>query len=359
MSEDDGSEKQFEASRKKLEDARAKGETVKSTDLNTAASYGGLAIVVFAIGGVTLSNLGGDLASLIDQADEISVVIFSGNPTPLVGGVILSTMTNMAGWFLIPALMVLVSLIGQQAIVVAPDKLRPKLSRISPISGLKNKFGRQGLFEFAKATTKLVIYCVVLAFYLRGKVDRIMLTMSLSPKQILIELGRLSSALMLIVLGVATTLGIIDFVWQYLEHHRKNRMTRKEMMDEMKQSEGDPKLKQQRRQKGISIAMNQMLSDVPTADVIVVNPTHYAVALKWDRNSIGAPVCVAKGVDEIAARIRELAAENSIPIHSDPPTARSLFATVDVGEEISPEHYSVVATAIRFAESLRGKVRNA
>ena len=117
-------------------------------------------------------------------------------------------------------------------------------------------------------------------------------------------------------------------------------------------------LKQQRRQKGIAIAMIQMLADVPTADVIVVNPTHYAVALKWSRESAGAPICVAKGVDEIAARIRDLATENMVPIHSDPPTARTLFATVKVGDEISPEHYGAVAAAIRFAESVAQKAKH-
>jgi flagellar biosynthetic protein FlhB len=138
---------------------------------------------------------------------------------------------------------------------------------------------------------------------------------------------------------------------------RKHRMSHKEMRDEHKQMEGDPHMKQERRQRAIDIAMNKMLADVPDADVVVVNPTHYAVALKWDRKRGTAPKCVAKGVDEVAAKIREIAAENGVALHSDPPTARAIHASVEVGDEIRPEHYRAVAAAIRFAEALRKKAR--
>ena len=134
-------------------------------------------------------------------------------------------------------------------------------------------------------------------------------------------------------------------------------MSRKELTDETKNSEGDPHMKQQRRQKGVSIAMNQMLADVPEADVIIVNPTHYAVALKWDRLSPGAPVCVAKGVDLVAARIRERATEAGVPIHSDPPTARALHATLEIGQQVPHDHYKAVAAAIRFADRIRKAVK--
>jgi flagellar biosynthetic protein FlhB len=134
-------------------------------------------------------------------------------------------------------------------------------------------------------------------------------------------------------------------------------MTRKELTDEMKQSEGDPHIKAQRRQKAIEIATKQMIADVAKADVVIVNPTHYAVALKWERGAKRAPLCVAKGVDEVAARIREVAAEAGVPIHSDPPTARALYAAVDIGQEIHPDHYRPVAAAIRFAEKMRRRSR--
>jgi flagellar biosynthesis protein FlhB len=134
-------------------------------------------------------------------------------------------------------------------------------------------------------------------------------------------------------------------------------MSRKELMDETKDAEGDPHMKQQRRQKGQELAMNQMMADVPEADVVLVNPTHYAVALKWSRMPGAAPVCVAKGIDEMALAIRKKAIEAGVPVHSDPPTARALFASVAIGQEIPEKTYRAVAAAIRFAEEIRQKAR--
>jgi flagellar biosynthetic protein FlhB len=125
----------------------------------------------------------------------------------------------------------------------------------------------------------------------------------------------------------------------------------------MKEAEGDPHLKQHRRMRAQELAMNQMMADVPGADVVIVNPTHYAVALAWDRGPGSAPVCVAKGRDQVAARIRETARQAGVPVHADPPTARALFATVEIGAQIAPEHYRPVAAAIRFAEAMRRKAR--
>ncbi len=129
-----------------------------------------------------------------------------------------------------------------------------------------------------------------------------------------------------IVITIALAIGAADYLWQYAEHMRKNRMSRKEIQDETKDAEGDPHVKQQRRQRAQEIATNQMMAEVPKADVVIVNPTHFAVVLKWSRRSGSAPVCVAKGVDEVAAAIRTTAGQSGVPIHSDPPTARALHA---------------------------------
>ena len=170
-------------------------------------------------------------------------------------------------------------------------------------------------------------------------------------------MARLVLEFLFIVVLIQLALGGVDYLWQVFRHRQRNRMSRKEMMDEFKDSEGDPHLKSARRQRAQEVATNRMLTDVASANVVVVNPTHYAVALKWDRSKGGAPVCVAKGVDEIARKIRERAAEHGVPIHSDPPTARAIHATVEIGQEIRVEHYRAVAAAIRFAEAMRRRVR--
>lgn len=359
MSQDpeEGAEKSHEPTPKKLEDARRRGEIPKSTDLTTAAVYLGVLLVLTALGGRTLTDFGGTLSTLLADADTLSAEWFEAGGRPFSAALVAALAAPVLIWLGLPAGLALASLIGQRAIVFAPEKLALKLNRLSLLQNAKNKFGRGGLFEFAKSAVKLVIYSAVLGIFLHRQLPEIIVTAQLNPAAALSALGRMTIAFLSIVLAVAVVLGLVDIVWQHEEHRRKNMMSRKELTDEAKQSEGDPHIKQQRRQRAQEIAMNSMLSDVPKADVVVVNPTHYAVALRWTRMPGSAPICVAKGVDQIAARIRECAIEAAVPIHRDPPSARALFATVEIGQEIRPEHYEAVAAAIRFAEAMRLKAR--
>jgi len=357
MSDDDSGEKSHEPTQKKLDDARKKGEFPKSADLTTAAAYGGFLLAAVAFGAASLSALGAALSNLLSRSDTLAPLWFSSSGVPLAMGLSAVVLKPLMVWFGLPALAALLATLVQRAFVVAPDKLQPKLSRISILSNAKNKFGRSGLFEFAKSFVKLGVYSTVLGVYLYRQLPAILATAQLNPEMALSTLADLAIGFLAIVLVIAGTIGAIDLLWQHQEHHRKNMMSRKEMTDEHKQSEGDPHVKQQRRQRGYDIAMNKMLKDVADADVVIVNPEHYAVALKWSREAGAAPVCVAKGVDEIAARIREIASESGIPLHRDPPTARALHASVEIGQEISPQHYRAVAAAIRFAEMMRARAR--
>lgn len=355
MSGEEAAEKSHEPSQKKLDEARKRGEVPRSADLTTAAGYGGLVLVGFGAGPMMAQSLGSALVAPLERAGALAPAVFGGGGSAISGGLILTVAGALWPLFAAPAALALLSVLAQRGLVVAPGKIAPKLDRISPIKGVANKFGRAGLFEFTKSFAKLALYCVILAVYLRRQMPRLLGQIHLSPGQIAAEMGRLCLGLMTLVLLVAMGLGALDLLFQRAEHIRKNRMSRKELTDETKESEGDPHLKGERRQKGVEIAMNQMIADVPAADVVVVNPTHYAVALAWDRGAGGAPRCVAKGVDAVAARIREAAIEAGVPLHSDPPTARALHATVEIGEEIAPDHYRAVAAAIRFAEAMRRK----
>ena len=350
--EDESAEKEHEPTQRKLDEARRKGEVPKSNDLVTAASYAGMALSGFALGGAGLLAVGDAGVVLFDQADRLAGLMEEG-ARPVVGGLMLHIAAALAPFFLVPALAAIAMLVAQQALVFAPEKLQPKLSRISPLSNAKQKFGRTGLFEFAKSTVKLLIIGTLLWLFLLARLPRILGTIHLGPGLVSVEMMKLMLEFLVLVVAILVAIGAADFFWQRHEHFRKQRMTHKEMRDEMKNTEGDPHMKQARRQRGHDIATNRMLGEVPKADVVIVNPTHYAVALKWDRAAGGAPVCVAKGVDEVATAIRRLAAEAGVPIHSDPPTARALHATVALKEEIAPEHYRAVAAAIRFAERMR------
>lgn len=353
----EASDKEHEPTQKKLDDARKKGEIARSTDLTTAAAYFGMLIAATALGATSLKGLGETLSGLLSGAASLSDDAFAGGGRAFTGALLLDTSALLAPLFAIPALAAMLVIIATRSFVVTPEKLAPKLSRISPLSNAKNKFGRAGLFEFAKSFAKLSIYSVVMGVFLWQRLPQMLATIGLTPGIATVTLLDLSLDFLVIVLIIAGAIGGIDLLWQQQEHLRKNRMSRKELMDESKQNEGDPHMKQQRRQRGYDIAMNRMLADVPDADVIVVNPTHYAVALKWTRHHGAAPVCVAKGVDEVAARIREVAAEAGVPIHRDPPTARAIHATVDIGEEIRPDQYRAAAVAIRFAEEIRRKAK--
>ncbi|UWP88768.1 EscU/YscU/HrcU family type III secretion system export apparatus switch protein [Aliiroseovarius crassostreae] len=357
MADGEDDDKQHEATQKKLDDARKRGEVPRSQDLTTTAAFGGVLIVGAALGARSLEALGTFLANLLARADTFSIDLFNGGGPTGIGTLLLGVSRNMAPWFAIPALAAILLTIATRSFVVAPEKLKPKLSKISPLSNAKNKFGRNGLFEFAKSFTKLLIYSVILGVFLFAKLPQIVGTLYLTPAMATATLLDLSMQFFALVCVVMLAIGGVDYLWQWQEHLRKNRMSHKELMDEVKQNEGDPHVKGQRRQKGYEIAMNQMLADVPDADVVIVNPTHYAIALRWSRLPGEAPVCVAKGVDEIAARIREVAQEAGVPIHRDPPTARAIHASVEIGQEILPEQYQAVAAAVRFAEAMRKRAR--
>lgn len=359
MSEDSqkNDEKPHEPTQRKLDEARRKGEIARSPDLVAAASYGGFLVAALAFGGVSLSGFALEMSWFLAQPDRIADLLFAGSAASTLRGVGMDSLAHLAPWFLLPPLMSLASLFAMRVFLVTPSRLAPKLSRVSLIANAGQKFGRKGLFEFAKSFAKLLIYAVTLLFFLQSRLDNFVRTIWYDPRQTMLLLFELSIVFLAVVFLVSVFLGIIDYLWQLQDHLRNHRMSHKDLRDESKESEGDPHIKQERRRRAFDLANNRMLLDVPKADVVIVNPTHFAVALKWSRKPGEAPVCVAKGQDEVAMRMRALAIENAVPMLSDPPTARALFATTKIGDEISPKHYRAVAAAIRFAEKMRRKRR--
>ncbi len=354
--EDDDADKEHEASQQKLDEARKQGDLPRMVDLQTAAATGGFLLALFSFGAWAVERAGTAGMTLLDQADRLSTLITAGGGGAVVGAVLAFAGPPLALLFIAPVL-VLALLFATRGIVFAPTKLAPKLSRISPLSAAGQKFGVEGLVEFAKSTVKLGIVSLILYLFLAGRLEDILASLFLTPAMSSVLMARLVMEFLFIVFLIQLSIGGVDYFWQVFRRRQRLRMSRKEMMDEFKESEGDPHLKSARRQRAQEVATNRMLTDVASANVVVVNPTHYAVALKWDRSKGGAPVCVAKGVDEIARKIRERAAEHGVPVHSDPPTARAIHATVEVGQEIRVEQYRAVAAAIRFADAMRRKAR--
>lgn len=357
MSGEDDSEKEHAPTQKKLDDARLRGEVVQSADIVTACAYAGLLTAEIWTGGWSASHFGTAGMAFFSSAAELSQSLHGAGRGSLPAMVWAMTRPLLPFLFF-PAALALMALLAQRAVVFAPEKLMPRVSRIDPFATARHRFGIEGLAEFAKGTVKMCLVGMLVTTFIRTHLVQIMQTVAESPGIGSAMMTGLIVDFIVLVLVIMAAFGALDYLWQRHRHIKRNRMSRQEMIDEYRQSEGDPHIKQQRRQRAHEIATNRMLADVPKADVVVVNPTHYAVALKWDRKGRRAPVCVAKGVDETAARIREAAATAGVPIHADPPTARALHGQLQIGQEIAPEHYRAVAAAIRFAETMRHRAKS-
>ncbi len=353
---DDDVEREHEPSQRRLDQAREKGDVPRSMDLISAAVYGGFLLALLATGADALQQAANAGMTLIAHSDRLAPLILQSGRAP-TAGLISAFAVPFLPLLLLPLVAALLAVAAQRALIFSPDKLMPKLSRISPIASLGQKFGADGLFSFVKSVVKLIVVCILVGILALRHANDLVTSLTVDPKQSMVLLVQILFEFLLLAFIATLVFGGFDYAWQYLQHRRRNRMSRQEMVDEYKESDGDPQAKAQRRQRGREIATNQMLAEVAKADVIVVNPIHYAVALKWQRGDKSAPICVAKGVDDIAARIREKAAETGIPIHRDPPTARAIYGSVDVGQPIQQEHFKAVAAAIRFAEAMRKRAR--
>jgi flagellar biosynthetic protein FlhB len=348
----DGAEKPFEATPQKLQRAREKGEIARSQELSTALSYAGMLAAMLGLGGVAAAWLRDAGGALLERAHALAPLALADG-TPLLA-IAWAGLAALALLLAPAAALILAGLVAARAVVWAPSRIAPKLNRISPLAGAKNKFGPSGLFEFAKSAVKMAVLGTVLAWLLWSRRDEILASAALSPEAALLLMVEFLALFGAAVLAISVLIAAADLAWQHHRHRVQNRMTREEMVDESKQSEGDPHMKGQRRRRAEEIATNRMIRDVEEATVVVTNPTHFAVALRWSPDDPTPPVCVAKGVDEVAARIREAARRHGVPLYPDPPTARALHATMDLGEPIPREHFAAVATVIRFVLETHG-----
>lgn len=350
MSEDDA-DRQHEPSEQKLRRAREKGDIPRSAEVNTALSWLGLVLALTLGGGMLLPG-GMAMGARLLGAEPWPAD--AGAPAlALAGHAALGVLAVAA----VPAGLVLVGLVLQRGLVFTPSRVVPDIKRINPVANFGQKFGGKALLAFLMSVARVAAVSLGGWMIFSDLTDRIMQSAQGDPRAWIAALPVVVRQALVLALGVAAAFAGIDLVWKWLEFRRRNRMTRKEVEDEYKESEGDPHLRAARRQRAVDLALGTMLADVERADVVIVNPTHYAVALEWKRGSGRAPVCLAKGVDEVAARIRERARSHKVPVWSDPPCARALHAGVRIGDEVPRDQFGPVAAAIRFAEAMRVKAR--
>lgn len=358
MAEESGQgEKVFDPTPQKLEEARAKGDIPRSMDVSAASAMVGLFVALSLSGADAALMSGRAMSHFLGRTDALMDVLLSGGGIDIALQWTSSVLSPFLPIFLLPFGCALASLFAQRAFAVSFDKVIPKFSRLNVLSNAKQKFGTSGLFEFLKSTVKVALITSVLVYLLLENQNQMIGVVNGNKYGVAALLSEILVKITLASCVIFSAIALIDLLWQRFDHARKLRMSYQDIKDEHKNTEGDPHAKQQRRQRGQDIATNRMLLEVPNADVVIVNPTHFAVALKWSRAQGTAPEVVAKGTDEIAASIREAAAESGVPIHSDPPTARAIHASIEIGQEVDPEHYRAVAAAINFAEKMRQKAK--
>jgi len=348
--EDDSSDKTEDPTQKRLDQALERGDVAKSQEINTWFMIAGGTLVLS-----TFSRSIGDgilvpLRNLIANSWMI----------PTDGPDLLTLAHNLvyavAAAIGVPLLMLMLAAIFgnmmQHRLVWSAESLKPKLSKISPGAGFKRIFGKQAAANFAKGVFKLVAVGAVIAMVLWPERLRLEALVRTDPVVLLGLTVSMTLHLMTAVVAVLAIVAIADYLFQYRQWFERQKMSLQEMKEEFKQSEGDPHVKARIRQLRAGRMKKRMMAAVPKASVIITNPTHYSVALQYDRG-MSAPVCVAKGVDHLAFRIRDVAKEHDIPIVENVPLARALYATVDVDEEIPVEHYHAVAEIIGYVMGLR------
>lgn len=350
---DDG-QKTEEPTQRKLEEARKRGDVPTSREVGAAMSV--LALLVLA-GGLGPSLSQGLLAAFLPLVENPADFVLA---TPADALNLLWWVAGGTGVVLLPLAGLLLAAgalgaLGQGSIVVSGDRIQPKLNRLSPLAGFKRLFSLKNLVEFLKGLAKVTAIGACVAVVVKKELGQAEAMVLSDPALLPAWMGEVAVDLLLAVLVAVLAIAVLDLVWQYVSWRRNQRMSLQELKEEFRQSEGDPHLKARIKQLRRDRARNRMFAELPTATVVVTNPTHFAVALRYDLSKAAAPVCVAKGMDLVALRIREKATEHDVPLVENPPLARALHKSVEIGEEVAPEHYMAVAEVVSYVLSLKAK----
>ncbi len=354
MADEDDASKTEDPTEKKLQDARGKGQVAQSQEIKSwAVLLGGTAGLVI---------LAPYMATSIRKVSRVfiesphAIAIDFDHLRKVMSDTIIDIGIILAPLFLMLLVLAFASNVGQFGLIWSPSKIKPDFSKISLLKGVKRMFSSTTVVEFLKGLAKLTLVGVVsfgLALPLLADIELI------AQMDFLYSLDRIHEIAIYLAaatVAVMTVIAGLDLIYQKMKHSKEMRMSKQEVKDEHKQSDGDPQVKARIRQIRAERAQQRMMDSVPNADVIITNPTHFSVALEYKMESMSAPKLVAKGVDHLAFRIREMAEDNDIPIVENPPLARALYASVEIDEEIPSEHFTAVAEVIGFVMRQRGKL---
>jgi flagellar biosynthetic protein FlhB len=350
--EEDKSQKTEDPTAKKLQDAHEKGDVAKSQEVNTFFVISAATLVIAVFAGSMSNGLTDRLSVFLEQphAFDLSGDNFKNLWSDIASGLMLVIFAP----FVVLMVAAIAGNLVQHKMVWSLEPIKPKLNKISPLAGFKRLFSAESLMNFAKGLVKLALVSAIVVAVSWPQRDRLFDVVTGNVSDLLPLIQLLTLQILGATLALIAVIAGADFAWQKHRWMEKQKMSLQEVKDEFKQSEGDPAVRAKIRQLRMERGRKRMMAAVPEASVILTNPTHFSVALKYERG-MGAPVCLAKGVDDTALRIREVARENDIPIVENPPLARALYATTEIDDEVPEEHFKAVAEVIGYIFRLREK----
>ena len=352
MAEQQGQEKTEAPTEKKRRESREEGQVAFSKELSSAALLAGIVLTLVATSPFILDSFRELMTNIFRQmasADELSV-----NSIYTLSGEIITTMLPAFTPFLtVIVLVAIFAAVVQVGIQITFKAIVPKFSKLSPLAGIKRLFSSQSLADFLKSMAKLIIVGFVGYLTYMDKISELNGLSVSTPEAILkynfTVVAEVAGKIVLALVAIA----IFDYFYQRWHHEQQMMMTKQEVKEETKQTEGDPQLKARIRQIQREMSNARMMQEVPKADALIVNPTHFSVAVLYDRDIMAAPEVTAKGVDHMALRMRTIARENNVPILERPELARDLYANVEIGEDIPERFYKAIAEILAFVYRLR------
>ncbi len=349
--ESEQSQKTEEPTQKRLQDAREHGQVAYSRELNHWFMILAMTVLVLSLLPGLVDGIGRALYKFVERPQDIPVD--PGN----LGQVLRQMMVQVGGALLVPMLLfagaALLSCLIQNGPIFSPESIMPDIGRLSLLGGARRIFSLRAISEFVKGLIKIAIVGAIVVALLWPEFAKLDIVVQNTIGDDLLLLRTLSLRIAIGTLSVMTIVAGLDILYQRFELRRQLRMSKQEVRDEMRQSEGDPMIKARIRQIRMERARRRMMAAVPKADVVVTNPTHYAVALEYKREKMAAPRVLAKGADHLALKIREIAKSHNVPLVENRPLAQALYASVELDEEIPPEHYQAVAQVIAYVMKLK------
>lgn len=341
------------ATPKRRSKARTEGSVAKSADLSSAVALLAAAIALSWFGAHLFGGLGDIMSLLLSQCGTLELSVDAAPQYLVRGFVVIAGL--LAPLFLTVMVAGVAANIGQVGFKITPKVAYPKFSRINPFSGFARLFSPNSVVELLKSILKLVLVGVIVYVAIRGNLNTIYSLTQVPVSALGPTVGKLMVRIIMTAAVTLVMMGILDFFYRRYEHETSLKMTKEEVREESKEQEGDPRVKSKIREIMIKKSIQRMMKQVPQADVVITNPIHLAVALKYDRAKNVAPVVVAKGARKVAERIKEIARENNVPIIENKPLARALFKAVEIGEEIPLDLYKAVAEILAYVYRLKKK----